>query len=90
MRNLTRLTTVLVLAFLTLAPTAPSGAAAAPPGPAIRLVLLVAVDQFRYDYLTRFQSEYRRASPVCSVMGRTSPTRTWTTTPRSPRSGTRR
>ena len=27
-------------------------------GPAIRLVLLIAVDQFRYDYLTRFRSEY--------------------------------
>jgi len=27
-------------------------------GPAIRLVLLIAVDQFRFDYLTRFQSEF--------------------------------
>ncbi len=27
--------------------------------PQIRLVLLIAVDQFRYDYLTRFESEYR-------------------------------
>jgi hypothetical protein len=27
-------------------------------GPDIRLVLLIAVDQFRYDYLTRFRSEY--------------------------------
>lgn len=26
--------------------------------PAVKLVLLVAVDQFRYDYLTRFRSEY--------------------------------
>ena len=26
--------------------------------PEIRLVLLIAVDQFRYDYLTRFRSEY--------------------------------
>src|SRR5262245_54155832 len=26
--------------------------------PEIRLILLVAVDQFRYDYLTRFRSEY--------------------------------
>jgi hypothetical protein len=37
--------------------------AAAPPpqppaGPETRLVLLIAVDQFRYDYLTRFRSEY--------------------------------
>lgn len=29
------------------------------PGPAVRLVLLVAVDQFRADYLTRFNSEYK-------------------------------
>ena len=28
-------------------------------GPAIRLVLLVAVDQFRADYLTRFEGEYQ-------------------------------
>jgi hypothetical protein len=28
------------------------------PGPDIRLVLLIAVDQFRYDYLTRFRNEY--------------------------------
>ncbi len=27
-------------------------------GPDIRLVLLIAVDQFRYDYLTRFRAEY--------------------------------
>jgi hypothetical protein len=27
-------------------------------GPDLRLVLLIAVDQFRYDYLTRFRSEY--------------------------------
>ena len=27
-------------------------------GPDIRLVLLIAVDQFRYDYLTRFRNEY--------------------------------
>jgi hypothetical protein len=27
-------------------------------GPAIRLVLLIAVDQFRFDYLRRFQSEF--------------------------------
>ena len=29
-----------------------------PDGPDTRLILLVAVDQFRYDYLTRFRSEY--------------------------------
>jgi predicted AlkP superfamily pyrophosphatase or phosphodiesterase len=28
------------------------------PGPDIRLVLLITVDQFRYDYLTRFRSDY--------------------------------
>jgi len=28
------------------------------PGPEIRLVLLIAVDQFRYDYLTRFRGDY--------------------------------
>jgi len=28
------------------------------PGPDIRLILLIAVDQFRYDYLTRFRAEY--------------------------------
>jgi hypothetical protein len=28
------------------------------PSPDIRLVLLIAVDQFRYDYLTRFRDEY--------------------------------
>jgi hypothetical protein len=27
-------------------------------GPDLRLVLLIAVDQFRYDYLTRFRTEY--------------------------------
>ncbi len=30
----------------------------AAPAPEIRLVLLIAVDQFRYDYLTRFEREY--------------------------------
>lgn len=29
-----------------------------PPAKDVRLVLLIAVDQFRYDYLTRFRSEY--------------------------------
>src|SRR5690349_9984815 len=29
-----------------------------PPAPATRLVLLIAVDQFRYDYLTRFHADY--------------------------------
>jgi hypothetical protein len=29
-----------------------------PDGPDIRLILLIVVDQFRYDYLTRFRTEY--------------------------------
>ena len=33
-------------------------AAPLPPSHDVRLVLLVAVDQFRYDYLTRFRGEY--------------------------------
>jgi predicted AlkP superfamily pyrophosphatase or phosphodiesterase len=39
-----------------LAVAVPSAQPAAAPD--IRLVLLIAVDQFRYDYLTRFRSEY--------------------------------
>ena len=31
---------------------------AQPAAPSIRLVLLIAVDQFRYDYLTRFRADY--------------------------------
>ena len=31
----------------------------APAQPDVKLVLLIAVDQFRYDYLTRFDSEYK-------------------------------
>jgi hypothetical protein len=51
----------LVLALLGLLVSTPQ--AQRPPAreassPEIRLVLLVAVDQFRYDYLTRFASEY--------------------------------
>ncbi len=44
-----------LLALATLLSAAPS---AQPSAPEIRLVLLVAVDQFRYDYLTRFRSSY--------------------------------
>src|SRR5687768_11269510 len=44
---------LLALAALIALPAAqPAG------GPHIRLVLLIAVDQFRYDYLTRFRTEY--------------------------------
>lgn len=44
------------VALLLLAAAPPASQQAARPG--IRLVLLIVVDQFRYDYLTRFRSEY--------------------------------
>jgi DNA-binding NarL/FixJ family response regulator len=45
---------LLVISCLTVGlPTAQPAA-----GPSVRLVLLFAVDQFRYDYLTRFRTEY--------------------------------
>ena len=49
-----------LLAVVLVVPAAPraQAPAGAAPEPAIRLVLLIAVDQFRYDYLTRFRSEY--------------------------------
>jgi predicted AlkP superfamily pyrophosphatase or phosphodiesterase len=46
----------LLVAAASLAVPVPSAQPAAAPD--IRLVLLIAVDQFRYDYLTRFRSEY--------------------------------
>ena len=46
----------LLLAIVSLAVALPAAQPAA--GPDIRLVLLIAVDQFRYDYLTRFRTEY--------------------------------
>ena len=46
----------LLLAIISLAVALPTAQPAA--GPDIRLVLLIAVDQFRYDYLTRFRTEY--------------------------------
>ena len=45
----------LLLAIVSLTLAVPS---AQSPGPDIRLVLLIAVDQFRYDYLTRFRADY--------------------------------
>ena len=46
----------ILLAFVSFAAALPS---AAPPDTTdIKLVLLIAVDQFRYDYLTRFRSDY--------------------------------
>src|SRR5687767_2519736 len=46
----------LLLALLSLAVALPGAQHVAARD--IRLVLLIAVDQFRYDYLTRFRSEY--------------------------------
>jgi arylsulfatase A-like enzyme len=45
-----------LLAAISLAVALPT--AQPPARPDVRLVLLIAVDQFRYDYLTRFRSEY--------------------------------
>src|SRR5688572_21408067 len=47
---------VIFLAFMALAVALPG--AQRPAGPDIRLVLLITVDQFRYDYLTRFRADY--------------------------------
>ena len=47
---------IVVLAVTVLAAGLPKAQPVA--GPDIRLVLLIAVDQFRYDYLTRFRAEY--------------------------------
>jgi predicted AlkP superfamily pyrophosphatase or phosphodiesterase len=46
---------ILALSSLAAAPQAPGPR---PALPEIRLVLLIAVDQFRYDYLTRFRGEF--------------------------------
>ncbi len=54
MKKLTAL--VLALSSLAAAPQAPPPRRPAPPE--IRLVLLIAVDQFRYDYLTRFRNDF--------------------------------
>jgi hypothetical protein len=37
--------------------------------PAVRLVLLIAVDQFRFDYLTRFRSEFRHGLDTLLTRG---------------------
>ena len=47
---------VAVLAVLSL--TVSAGGAPQVPAPEVRLVLLIAVDQFRYDYLQRFRADY--------------------------------
>ena len=49
------LAVIIALSSLAAAPQAP---ASRPSPPEIRLVLLIAVDQFRYDYLTRFRSDF--------------------------------
>jgi hypothetical protein len=49
-------TVAIVLALAGFAAALPG--AQSPAAPEIRLVLLIAVDQFRYDYLTRFRGEY--------------------------------
>src|SRR6187399_2421477 len=46
----------LLLAVLSVTMALPTAQPA--PGPDTRLILLIAVDQFRYDYLTRFRPEY--------------------------------
>ena len=51
-------TAALLVLALTSASTLLTTRSAAQTDPAIRLVLLIAVDQFRYDYLTRFRSDY--------------------------------
>ena len=60
MRNAVRLLCLIALILLSpasaLVPRPAAGAARR--GRTIRLVLLIAVDQFRYDYLTRFRGEY--------------------------------
>jgi hypothetical protein len=47
---------ILLATIVALAAALPTAQPAA--GPEIRLVLLIAVDQFRFDYLTRFRTEY--------------------------------
>jgi predicted AlkP superfamily pyrophosphatase or phosphodiesterase len=47
----------IVVAAVSLAAALPAAQPTAA-APDIRLVLLIVVDQFRYDYLTRFRSEY--------------------------------
>jgi len=55
MKHVARLMVFIALAF---AAPAPLPLHAVEEAPSIRLVLLVAVDQFRYDYLTRFRGEF--------------------------------
>jgi predicted AlkP superfamily pyrophosphatase or phosphodiesterase len=56
MKHAARLLLILIVTLL--APSAPRSLHAVEEAPSIRLVLLVAIDQCRYDYLTRFRSEF--------------------------------
>jgi predicted AlkP superfamily pyrophosphatase or phosphodiesterase len=56
MKHLIRLVAVVLVALVV--PPVPPRVQAVESEPAIRLVLLVAVDQWRYDYLTRFRDEF--------------------------------
>src|SRR4051794_23179384 len=49
---------IAVIAFV-LAATLPALRSQETPRKGLRLVLLIAIDQFRYDYLTRFRDEYK-------------------------------
>ena len=49
---------LVLLALVMAGPTRPLAQGRASGGPEIKLVLLIAVDQFRNDYLTRFRSDY--------------------------------
>ena len=71
---------LLIVALLALVLRTSAPAAQALPGPDIKLVLLIAVDQFRYDYLTKFRPDYREASSASSPRAPFSPTPTWNTT----------
>src|SRR5204863_1732 len=44
--------------FLAILLCLPAGAQAPPPAASPKLVVAIVIDQFRYDYLTRFKSEY--------------------------------
>jgi predicted AlkP superfamily pyrophosphatase or phosphodiesterase len=56
MKHVARLLVILIVVLV--APAAPRNLRAVEEAPSIRLVLLIAVDQCRYDYLTRFRSEF--------------------------------
>ena len=66
---------------------------AAPPAPLPakpKLILAIAIDQFRYDYLTRYRSEYTGGLNRLLPRARSSPTPITSTTRPSPRSATAR